>query len=586
MFDGAVDCVGSLADADAQYAWYVDNYLARRAIPTDVTMSVQGFHESGQVYRIETEVCIEPDGTARTMRVHTIQVLDHWPEFPESARNGFKTAAPTHDIALTPGACQTVVEYLTFDEESLTQYPDIKIVTWAQAPQDSSPPGDRAEVFQAATVAWPLTTDCNENGILDAEDLATCDGSPWCGDCNNNGVLDWCDIDNGTSLDDDGDGIPDECQPVYAGIDLWTTPANGTTYDDLYDTPIPADFFGPGSDPFTGSIYFGGAPLMADPPGVLDQTDTIIARLQDARLIDGPSQDTVDIQIQALSLVSVFPIMVTYGGTNTEFWDVQVCLSDLPQPVGSMTIYRNCPDGGTYDATLPVSPKYIFTRQADGEQRVLDLGVVGWSPWTMSVVGARWLHEPDPVFELTTISPGVSVDANCDGGWDTVLAGSSNFAGGMWPLPCTPSTPAGASEQRKRMVWLSGMYAAHALVPAQPAGPDSDGDGLADDADNCWQINNPWQADTDADSVGDPCDTCPDTLAGLLVQENGCALGDVNCDGRVNAFDIDPFVLALGNPAEYELVYPNCDIMNADCNDDGALNAFDIDPFVLQLSGI
>jgi hypothetical protein len=31
------------------------------------------------------------------------------------------------------------------------------------------------------------------------------------GDCNDNGIDDACDIRDGTSLDDDGDGIPDEC---------------------------------------------------------------------------------------------------------------------------------------------------------------------------------------------------------------------------------------------------------------------------------------------------------------------------------------------------------------------------------------
>ncbi len=30
-------------------------------------------------------------------------------------------------------------------------------------------------------------------------------------DCNNNGTPDTCDIFDGTSLDDDGDGVPDEC---------------------------------------------------------------------------------------------------------------------------------------------------------------------------------------------------------------------------------------------------------------------------------------------------------------------------------------------------------------------------------------
>jgi hypothetical protein len=61
-------------------------------------------------------------------------------------------------------------------------------------------------------------------------------------------------------------------------------------------------------------------------------------------------------------------------------------------------------------------------------------------------------------------------------------------------------------------------------------------------------------------------------------------LGDMNCDGAVNAFDIDPFVLALTNPTQYATTYPNCNIMNADANCDGAVNAFDIDVFVQCLT--
>jgi hypothetical protein len=61
--------------------------------------------------------------------------------------------------------------------------------------------------------------------------------------------------------------------------------------------------------------------------------------------------------------------------------------------------------------------------------------------------------------------------------------------------------------------------------------------------------------------------------------------GDLNCDGLVNSFDIDPFVLALTSPAAYALAYPECNIMAADVNCDGLINAFDIDPFVLCLTG-
>ncbi len=61
--------------------------------------------------------------------------------------------------------------------------------------------------------------------------------------------------------------------------------------------------------------------------------------------------------------------------------------------------------------------------------------------------------------------------------------------------------------------------------------------------------------------------------------------GDTNCDGAVNAFDIDPFVLALTSPGGYAAAYPECSIWTADANMDGAVNAFDIDPFVALLVG-
>lgn len=54
---------------------------------------------------------------------------------------------------------------------------------------------------------------------------------------------------------------------------------------------------------------------------------------------------------------------------------------------------------------------------------------------------------------------------------------------------------------------------------------------------------------------------------------------DVNCDGVVNDFDIDPFVLALTNPAAYAEAFPDCDIMTADANGDGNINNFDINAF-------
>jgi hypothetical protein len=61
--------------------------------------------------------------------------------------------------------------------------------------------------------------------------------------------------------------------------------------------------------------------------------------------------------------------------------------------------------------------------------------------------------------------------------------------------------------------------------------------------------------------------------------------GDLNCDGQINAFDIEPFLVALFDPENYGIRYPDCDMNNADINGDGSINAFDIEPFLRLLFG-
>lgn len=63
------------------------------------------------------------------------------------------------------------------------------------------------------------------------------------------------------------------------------------------------------------------------------------------------------------------------------------------------------------------------------------------------------------------------------------------------------------------------------------------------------------------------------------------ARGDVNCDGVVDFKDINPFVLALSNPAAYATAFPNCNLEIADVNCDGVVDFKDINPFVACLSG-
>jgi outer membrane protein assembly factor BamB len=60
----------------------------------------------------------------------------------------------------------------------------------------------------------------------------------------------------------------------------------------------------------------------------------------------------------------------------------------------------------------------------------------------------------------------------------------------------------------------------------------------------------------------------------------GPVLGDLNCDGGLNAFDVGPFILALTDPAGYASRYPACSLSLADINGDGAVDLSDIASFV------
>lgn len=62
--------------------------------------------------------------------------------------------------------------------------------------------------------------------------------------------------------------------------------------------------------------------------------------------------------------------------------------------------------------------------------------------------------------------------------------------------------------------------------------------------------------------------------------------GDLNCDGQVNGFDIDSFVLALVDPGAYRVAETGCEPLNGDIDHSGTLTNFDIDPFVACITNL
>ena len=67
----------------------------------------------------------------------------------------------------------------------------------------------------------------------------------------------------------------------------------------------------------------------------------------------------------------------------------------------------------------------------------------------------------------------------------------------------------------------------------------------------------------------------------LYYSRTDCRSGDVNDDGAVDFFDIDPFVLVLFDPAGATAVQKCA----ADANRDGGVDFFDIDSFLTLLFG-
>lgn len=112
----------------------------------------------------------------------------------------------------------------------------------------------------------------------------------------------------------------------------------------------------------------------------------------------------------------------------------------------------------------------------------------------------------------------------------------------------------------------------------QPFQPDADGDGLADDYDNCPDVSNRLQDDADGDGVGDACDCSTvwadadddgdvDLLDFARVQAcaseatqtpEACLCFDNDNDGAVDAADLPGFVDCLESSGPDWPAAPNC----------------------------
>jgi hypothetical protein len=207
---------------------------------------------------------------------------------------------------------------------------------------------------------------------------------------------------------------------IERGIDVFTTPADGKTFYDFAQNPIPAGFFCRDSEAFTGRIAFKGLPLVTRVPGQFRSTDTVVERLDDA-VFNAKGTATTRIQFRALSLVSITPLKTACGAFHA-----YVSLSGK-QRVTTMNIQRTQQGGGNFAAPLAADIRLTFipVKSAHGKN-ARNLNMTG--RFIFPATSIPWSFTDGPKTLDTVL-----VDTNGDQIPDRSLPGPSNFFPGRSP---------------------------------------------------------------------------------------------------------------------------------------------------------
>jgi hypothetical protein len=149
---------------------------------------------------------------------------------------------------------------------------------------------------------------------------------------------------------------------------------------------LPADFFDTGSLPFEGLIGLQSA----------GDTAMAIIRKTGGAFPDPPAPVDIPIEIVALNLASVEPIVVSYDSGAIEQWDVKVN-KDMNSSCWIRVAHHapGEPDGGTilpFDSFFDIFAEVTFTNTSpSGERRIRGFAIIDRSHLTTS--DAKWAHQ-------------------------------------------------------------------------------------------------------------------------------------------------------------------------------------------------
>lgn len=478
----------------------------------------------------------------------------------------------------------------------------------------------------------PTEHDCNNNGALDSCELAEATAF----DCDGNGVLDDCDLAAGNAEDCDGNGVLDRCDladPADSEAQDYCAAAQAACPDvTYYGSTIGAHrdgaascgnarfspemwyYYEPAGDgtavvSLAGSDYDTVLSVHSGCPGNLDneivcnddyygaQSRVTFAAVAGERYLIRVSGHAAATGNFVMSVEGPGCGSPTHGDCDgngvPDYCDlVDGVFNDcnangVPDPceldAGTLT---DCDGNGIPDACELADPADSTPADLCAAARRMAPGVV-YEGTTVgrSVNGASSCGysdvSPDAWFVYRPAEDGLARIETCGSGYDTVLA----VHGGC---PATVDNEVACNDDAcgyqsevvfealagmEYRVRISGYYGDQGTFVVVLDGPPSM-EPVADcnenaQIDSC-DIAEGISQDANGNGVPDECEFI---------------VGDLNCDGVVNNFDIDAFVLALTDPAGYEASYPDCDRSLGDVNGDGLVNNFDIDPFVALLTG-